>query len=220
VKKRIAFIAAGALVLCVGVYFSTKLWAQPAAQPQPPAQTRVGILNMGYVLKNYAKVNNYTEEMKGHFTQFDAALKGMKDTIEARQKQLQDPKLSASDKEAVTTEITRLQREMEDKNNGMKKFVAAKTDEQMVTVYKDIQEAAQRYALSHNLDMVLTHIDAVSDADFLNPGNVMSKMQQRACMPLYYNKSMDVSKDIVDALNKNFQPPARTTPTSTPAPGH
>ena len=220
-KKRIAFIAAGALVLSVGIYFSTKLWAEPAAQPQAPAQTRIGILNLGYVLKNYTKVTTYTEEMKGHFTQFDAALKAKKDLVEGRTKQLQDPQY-ASQKEALEKEVKKLQREMEDMNNEMKKFDATKTDEQMVTVNKDIQEAASRYALGHNLDVVLTHIDAVNDADLLSAGNVMSKMQQRACMPMYYNKSMDVSKDIVEALNKNFQPPAKpaTTTTTTSPTGH
>jgi len=211
VKKRIAFIAAGALVLCVGVYFSTKLWAQQPAQP--PAQTRVGILNLGYVLKNYQKVDAYTVEMKEHFNRFDAALKAKKTEIDGRNKQIADPAL-ANQKEALEKEVKKLQREMEDMNNDMKKFIAEKTDKQMVTIYQEIQEAAARYAVAHNLDLVLTHIDAVNEADYLNPMNVMGKMQQRACMPLYYNKSMDVSKDIVTALNASYKP--ATTPVSTP----
>ncbi len=204
-KKRIVFVAAGVLALSVGVYVSTKLWAQPAAQPQQHVQTRIGILNMGYVLKNYQKVDAYTVEMKENFKKFDDSLKAKNGEIEMRTKQAQDTNLTPAQREACAKEVTNLNRQLEDMNNDMKKFIGTKTDEQMVTIYKEIQEAAMRYAMSQGLDLILTHIDAVKQEDFLNPMNVMGKMQQRACMPLYYNKGMDVSADIVDSLNKNYQ---------------
>ena len=99
--KKFAYLATGVLVLCCGVYFSTHLWAQPAAQPavQPP-QTRIGILNLGYVLKNYQKVDAYTQEMKDHFNRFDGAMKAKRTEIETRQKQLTDPQY-ATQQEAI-----------------------------------------------------------------------------------------------------------------------
>lgn len=214
-KKRIVCIAAGVLALSLGVYVSTRLWAQTPTAPQPPqhVQTRIGILNMGYVLKNYQKVDVYTAEMKDHFKRFDDSLKEKKNLVEARTKQANDPQFAAQ-REVIQKEITKLNREAEDMQNDMKKFISTKTDEQMVTIYKEIQEAAARYAMAQGLDLVLTHIDAVNEADYLNPMNVMGKMQQRACMPLYYNKGMDVSKDIVEALNKNFSAGRATTPVS------
>ena len=214
-KKRIVFVAAGVLALSVGVYVSTRLMAQPAAQPQPQhVQTRIGILNMGYVLKNYQKVDAYTVEMKENFKKFDDALKAKKGEIEVRTKQAADPKYTQAERDACAKEITNLNRQAEDMQNDMKKYIGTKTDEQMVTIYKEIQEAATRYAMSQGLDCVLTYIDAVKEADFLNPMNVMGKMQQRACMPLYYNKGMDVSVDITNALNTNYQASKGVTPTS------
>jgi hypothetical protein len=153
--------------------------------------------------------------MKDNFKRYDESIKAKKTLIEQRTQQVNDPKYAANEREAIQKEITKLNRELEDMNNDMKKFINEQNDKQMVTIYKEIQEAAARYALGHNLDMVLTHIDAVNPTDFFNPMNVMGKMQQRACMPLYYDKSLDVSKDIADALNASYNA-NRAAPTSTP----
>ena len=86
----------------------------------------------------------------------------------------------------------------------------------MVTIYKEIQAAASAYAAGHGYDLVLTHIDAVDEKDFYNPMNVMGKMQTRACMPLWYQKNMEISKDVADALNAKYLSSA----SAAPAPGH
>jgi Skp family chaperone for outer membrane proteins len=214
VKKRIAYIVAGVLALSVGIYVTTKLWAQPPQQPQH-VQTRIGILNMGYVLKNYHKVENYANEMKDTLRHCDDTVKGINADIEKYTKAANDPQYQAKRDEYLKA-VKQLEREKADKTDEMKKMINEQNDKQMVTIYKEIQDAAARYAMAQGLDLVLTHIDAVNEQDFLNPMNVMGKMQQRACMPLYYNKGMDISADIAKTLNAAYDP-TRTTPTSAPA---
>ncbi len=217
-KKRIAYIAVGVLALSVGIYVTTKLWADPP-QPQPQrAQTRIGILNMATVLKNYHKVEAYTAEMKESFKRFDDQTKDKRKMIETRTQQANDEKYTLDQREACKKEIVKLQRELEDMNNEMKKTVNDQTEKQMVTVYREIQDAVRRYAMDKGLDAVLTHIDALNPQDAYSAMNVMANMQQRACMPLYYNPSMDISMDIVGSLNTaydNSKGPAPVTPTST-----
>ena len=214
-KKRLIYIATGVLALSLGVYVTTVLWAQGPGQPQPQnVSTRVGILNMTYVIKSYAKIEAYSAEMKDQLKHFDDAIKAKQAEIEVRGKQSQDPSLTQAQRDACGKEVTNLTRQLEDMKADMKKTMQSKTDEQMVTIYREIQEAASRFALSHNLDMVLTYIDAVKEEDYFNPMNVMAKIQQRAFMPIYYDKNMDVSKPIVDMLNQNYNA-AKTTPTGT-----
>jgi Skp family chaperone for outer membrane proteins len=220
VKKRLSYIAAGVLVLSVGVYLSTKLWAQTPTAPQAPrAQTRIGLLNVGYVIMNYKKVETFKNEMKAYYTSCDDTMKKKSQELEARKKQLTDPTLTAQ-QDAIKKEITKLQREMEDLNAEVKKKMNEQGDQQTVIIYREMKDAASRYAVAHGLDMVMTYIDAVNEADFFNPMNVIGKMQQRACTPLYYDPSMDISKDIVIMLNASY--PASATPASatTPAASH
>ena len=104
----------------------------------------------------------------------------------------------------------------------MTKTMGEKEGQVMVTIYREIQEAAARYAMANNYELVLTHIDAISEADYLHPGNVASKMQQRALVPIYYTPSMDISKEVVQALNSSYRPAtpgaAPVTPASATAP--
>ena len=51
---------------------------------------------------------------------------------------------------------------------------------------------------------MLHYIDAVNEADFNNPMNIMGKMQQRACMPIYMTPGLDISKEIASDLNKTY----------------
>jgi Skp family chaperone for outer membrane proteins len=214
VKKRLIYIATGALALSLGVYVTSMLWAQgPAQPPTQNVPTRIGILNMTYVIKSYQKIEAYTAEMKDQMKRCDDAIKAKTAEIEVRGKQAQDASLTQAQREACAKEVTKLTRELEDMKADMKKNVQGKTDEQMVTIYREIQEAASRYALGHNLDMVMTYIDAVKEEDYFNPMNVMAKIQQRAFMPIYFDKSMDVSKPVVDMLNQNYKG-AQVTPTS------
>jgi Skp family chaperone for outer membrane proteins len=211
------YLAAGLLVLGAGVYFSTKLWAQGST---PAAQTRVGVVNMAYVLKNYKKVEALSAEMKKYITECEAYRKGHRDDIEKLTKAVQDP-AQAPNRDANDKKIKQLQREMEDVNTDMQKYLNQRGEEQTVILYREIQEAVKVYAGPHNLDMVLTYYDVPDQSDpAMVNRSMMTKMQQPACMPMYFNPSMDVSAAIVQMLNANYKPPAQpaTTPTGTGTP--
>src|SRR5437763_667543 len=69
--KRTLMVAAGVAVLCVGIYTVSRMSAQgTAGQPpaQPPAspepRTRVALLNLSSVIKNYGKFKAFQDEMK------------------------------------------------------------------------------------------------------------------------------------------------------------
>jgi hypothetical protein len=47
----------------------------------------------------------------------------------------------------------------------------------------------------------MAYTEAVDSKDFFNPANIIAKLQNRACIPLYYTPGLDVSKEIVAAMN-------------------
>jgi outer membrane protein len=197
-------LGAGGVVLVLALlFFAGRSRSEPQKPPAP--RTRVGLINMGHVLKNYEKVADYTVEMKEEFARFEKGQKERKERAEELTKKATDSDLSDEERDQAKADLKKLQREMEDSNDKMKALVAKKTDQQMVTVYTDIRKAAERHAKAHDLELVLHYIDAVKEEDFNNPSNVMSKMQQRSCMPVYAAPGLDISTEIVNALNESYQ---------------
>ena len=81
-------------------------------------------------------------------------------------------------------------------------------------IYREVQEAAQRVAVAHGYDMVLHYNDPTTSAEYWSAGNIVRKMQAGACMPIYFAPGIDISADVVNALNQAY---SRVAPPAAPA---
>jgi Skp family chaperone for outer membrane proteins len=203
VKRKI--IVAGGLLALGAVLYAGRLGAQQGAAPAPAAapapRTRVALLNLTYVMKNYAKFITFQEEMKKSFTPFQQFERDKKAAAETLSKEAQDPKTAESRRDDLVKQLKGIQRELEDNKAAAQAFLGKKGDEQMKILYLDIMEAAQRYARAHDFELVLHYNDATTREDFLSPQNIARKLQAGALMPLYAVAGLDISKEVVEALN-------------------
>src|SRR5262249_25095506 len=148
-------------------------------------RTRIALINLAYVIKNYKKTETFQSEIKAEIKSFEGRAQAKQTQLEQLAKHASDPAVPTQQREADSAEITKLKREIEDLQNETKKLLGKKNDEQMVILYREIQDAAQRYAVAHNYDLVLHYIDAVTQADYYSPGAIARKLQSSACMPMY-----------------------------------
>jgi Skp family chaperone for outer membrane proteins len=213
---------AGVIALGVAVYVGSRLFAQPPA-PQASAEprTRIALLNLGHVVKNYRKFQQFQEELKKAVEPYQLKDKQYRQQIEAHAKALQDPAKSQAEKEVLEKNLRTYQRQLEDNANEVKTFVGKKNDDQMVILYREVQEVAQRYAVSHGFELVLHYNDALPNTpDYYTPMNVARKMQAGACVPLYAANGMDISNPLIQTLNNAYgNGPAAMTPAAPPAGG-
>jgi Skp family chaperone for outer membrane proteins len=213
--KRTVAIVAGVVTLGLALYVGSRLTAQTGGTAPPPAPTmKMRLVNLQFVIKNYKRTDALRQEHTDLFKQYDAQINEIKKQIEGRTKQLQDPQF-ADKKEAIEKEIKRLQREMQDKTDEARAALDKKQGELIVLVYKEVEEAVRTYARQSGLEIVLHYNDAVLETERNSAANVARKMSAGACMPIYYMEGMDISQDIVNALNAKY--PATT---STPGASH
>ena len=100
--------------------------------------------------------------------------------------------------------ITKLKREIEDVNSEARTALAPKSEANTIGVYRDIQDAAARFAMANGFEMVLQFQDGFTQEDYNSPMNIMNKMQTRACIPMYYQQGNDISMQVVNALNDAY----------------
>jgi Skp family chaperone for outer membrane proteins len=221
--KRTVVFTAGILAFGLAGYFGSHLWAQqtgtaPATrQAAAEPRTRIALLNMAYVIKNYKKTETFQAEVKEAFKAYEAKAQAKQVLMEQYAKQIQDQKTTPDQREALTKQITNLKREVEDLNNEAKAVLGKKSDDQMVILYREIQDAAQRYAVAHNFEAVFHYIDATTQADYYSPGSIVRKLQSPSLMPLYQAPGLDISMEVVMALNAAWTRSANQNPAARPA---
>ncbi len=111
-------------------------------------------------------------------------------------------------KAEIEKKLKQLKRDLEDNTTDAKNGLTKKSDDMVVILYKEVHSAAQRYAKAHDLELVLHYNDAddkTEPASFWSSANVARKMQAGACVPLYIAPGMDISLEIVAAMNDGLR---------------
>jgi outer membrane protein len=192
---------AGSMLLVLGaLVVVSRSWSEP---PKPPApRTKIGLVNLAHVVKNYKKYKTMQEEMKAEVEPFQQRDKEFNTQIEELTRQLKDPKTPADKIVELDAKLKKLIHEREENSNAARKVLGKKNEEQMVLIYKEVREAAQKYARANDLELMLHYNDSLGDdPDHDSPMNVARKVQSGACMPLYAAPGIDVSKEILAMLN-------------------
>ncbi len=177
---------------------------QPAAAASQPT-TRVAVINLSYVVKNYDKYVDFSTHMKKQVEVYEERVKGKKAAYDAIIKEASKPEVTQDQRLKYERDIKGVQREIEDITNEGKRYVGQKSDEQMVILYREIQDTAIRYANARGYEMVLHFNDAPSNTpEYYSPGNIARKMQAGAMMPLYIHPALDISPLVKETLNQGY----------------
>jgi Skp family chaperone for outer membrane proteins len=201
--KKPMVLALSMLSLGAAVYFGTRLVAQTATRPAATAQTRVAMLNLRWVIKNYAKYQSFIDQIKGDEKKYLDELTAKQKLIETKAKDAD--KLPAAEREKLEIEVRNIQRDMEDIKLKARKEVTQKSNDEMVKVYKEVRDAAYRHAQSQGFDLVL-HFEGPADAKEVDsPMLVTRNMNAGGCVPLYWNPALDISGHVLTALNAPFK---------------
>jgi Skp family chaperone for outer membrane proteins len=174
-----------------------------AAAPRP--RTRIAILNLSYVVKNYDKFKTFQEELKKTVEPYQAKDTAWKAEGKKLAKDMGLPATTAQRREEIEKRLKELQRLIEDNKAEVQKIVVKKQEEQDKVLHRDVQAAARRHARAKDLELVLHYNDAVTIEEFWSPRSIAPRMQAGALVPLYVAEGIDISKEIVAALNKDLR---------------
>jgi Skp family chaperone for outer membrane proteins len=188
------------IVVAAALVGAGRLWAEGKERKGP--RTRVALVNLSQVIKNYEKYKNFQAEVQAATRPFQEREKKLRSQAEKLAKGMRDTPVVPAKAEDTQEKLRKIQRELEDNQLKAKKAIARKNDEAIVTIYKEITEAAKRYAAVHDFDVVMHYNDAVTEEELNNPINIARKLQSGPLMPLYAAPGIDISKELLDVLNQ------------------
>jgi len=207
-------MVAGVCALSTMIYLGSRLWAQGTG-PAAPIAGKVALLNLQHVFKKYEKSIRFQNEMKNLLGPIQDKYKAKSALMEQAQKEFSAPTTPQTRKEELQKLMVNYKRELEDVQNEAQQMGVKRQDEHVLQLYKEISEAASRYAVSNGYSMVLHYNDPITPEEYWNPLNITRKMGAGATMPIYFAPGVDVSNEIVAALNQTY---SRTAPAPSPAP--
>jgi Skp family chaperone for outer membrane proteins len=203
---------AGLAALGTLAYVANHLWAQaPGAGAAAPAQTRIAVINLLQVIKNYNKAKFYESELEDTLKPYRAKAEKLKSDLVTWQNYLSDPKnrdIPQDQRETGEKSITNIKRQIEDLDKEARKAFGKKREQQIVQLYKEVDDAVKRYAPANGFHLVLAYGEPVNPTDLLSAPNIARKLEGiqmgGACMPMYFPDGMDISGAVVDALNRAY----------------
>jgi Skp family chaperone for outer membrane proteins len=207
VKSKV-YVLLGMLTLGVAICVSSMTRAQQPAAGGGTLNTRIALINLAQVFKNYDKVKAFSAENRKMLEPYSEKAKGIQQQIEAHTKELEKKDLPEAKRFEYEKNLKSWQRQMEDVSNDAKMIYAKKNEEQMLIVYKEVMDMAQRYAVAHGFELVMHFNDVPieSASEYYNPMNVSRKIQAGACIPMYIAPGMEITKQVYEALNTRYGP--------------
>jgi Skp family chaperone for outer membrane proteins len=229
VKRTVTILTAAVGALGVGVYVGSHVWAQPATQApaRPPLQSKIALVNIGQVIKNYNKFKMYNEALKKELEPIQKEIDTKKNQVTNIQTQLGKPETPQAQREQLEHQSKQLQREVQDRIDESNQKFAKKRMDEMVTIYRDVQNAVANVARNYAIELVMQYNDGVDAAEKYSPASLQQKLGNNAFIPIYNDERMDISNVVIDMLNRAVQAPSAASATppapaaaGQPAPAH
>jgi Skp family chaperone for outer membrane proteins len=194
--------------LGIGAYLGSQLWAQSAGQgtagSREPLKTRIAVVNLRQVLKNYKKFKNTQEDIKNQITQAQNSLKPLEEQVTQLQKKLQQPDIATAQRDQIERELKKLIADGQEKKDEFTKKIRNLEGEMAVQIFKEIEDAVNLIATHNAIELVLTYNDFNKDepTNYYNPSNVQQKLMTAPMLPMYIDSRMDITSMVTDMLNR------------------
>lgn len=218
--KRTIAIMVGVVSVGVSTYLASHLWAQtapyapgtaPAAAPPAPACTsKIAVINLQKVIKNYKKFQNMQADMKKEADSYRVQIDGLQAKIKQLQSQAELPATTGEQREKIAKDIKDMQRQGQDKSEEYNALLQKHQFDHIVATYKDIQKACDVFARARGLEMVMHYQDGEGPEMYM-PQFFGKRMSNGACQPVYMAPGMDITESVTEMLNRSLTsaaPPA------------
>ena len=181
--------------------------AQDAAAP-----SRVGLIDMAHVFKNYEKFKTLRDDLKDEITASDNQAKAMATRIKGVQDQLKTFNEGSPEFLAKEKELAQLASDFEAFRKVAQRDFLRKEAEIYKTVYLEVSDAVKLYA-QHYKYAVILRFNREDIQTSSNPEEVLQSMNRQV---VYFYAKDDITESVLQYLNKKYTPaPTAARPSAT-----
>lgn len=171
-----------------------------AQETAAPAATKVGLIDMAYVFKNYEKFKTLRDDLKTEIEGSDQQAKTMATKIKTVQEQLKTFGEGSPEYVAKEQELTRLATEFETFRKVAQRDFLRKEADIYKTIYMEVADAVKLYAQHYKYALILrfNREDIQSSS---SPDEVLQSMNRQV---VYYSAREDITDAVLKYLNQRY----------------
>ncbi len=199
-KKLGILSGLGVAAVLVGLYAGGEV-APAAAQNKgstAAARTRVALLNIGEVFKNYKKFTKLRDELKAMDQKYVEMLKAKASRLEKMQEEYKTA--TAQKKEQIESEAKHIKFEMEDIKAKAGKEIGKLQEEQLTLIYREVDQVVRELARDHGFDLVFRYNEDWDKDTYWTAPKVMARLNQ-PFWPMYYDSGLEITGQVVQLMN-------------------
>jgi Skp family chaperone for outer membrane proteins len=203
VKKylSLAVFAAGLSLAPAG---ATSAFAQ---QRTTGAAPQVAIIDLSYIFSNHVKFKGLSDELRRDVEAAENELKQNKASLQKMAERLEELNRNSPDYRQLEEDIAKRSADLSVQVQLQKKEFFEKEAKIYYTVYQEIMEQVKYHADKHGIALVMRfNGDPLDEND---PQGIQKELNKAV---LYYNKMIDITPIILDAVNPPRARPSTTTP--------
>jgi Skp family chaperone for outer membrane proteins len=184
-------------------YNQAQQYSQPAASSAALQTRAIRVINIGQVIKKYTKFQQYEAGLKQQTQELQKRVENKRTEAQNLQKEMERPDTNPTRRDEIERQMKALQRTAQDELDDAKQKITKSEFDQMVMIYKEVEDAVAAYCRSGGIELVLQYSDAAGPEKYLPP-NFQQKLVNRACMPIYVDPRMDITQAVIDMLNRRL----------------
>ena len=182
-----------------------------ASAPAPAMPgTRVAILNINSVLKNYSRAQAKNNEVKTKVQGFAERMTKVREDIAKQQAEMAKATTTQPMREAIEKNVLNLNRQLQDIDAEARKVITEEQKVVAIQIFREIETVVNAVATTNNFDLVLSYPDATTTDELYSQDNVVRKLAAQAAIPLFYKKHIDITDAVVKTLNASYPAPTGT----------
>jgi Skp family chaperone for outer membrane proteins len=188
----------------VALFLVGRSWSD-SKRSDPRPRSRIGLLNVSHVIRSYDKYTAFQKQLTEAVKPYSLKEAEAKRKAESLAKEAKRSGITPERRDAINQEIEALRRKRKALKAEFNEVIGKKQGEQLKALYADVEAATRTYARVHDLELVLQYNDGVTEAERNSPPNIVRKCQADACIPLYAAPGIEISKEIITALNDKLR---------------
>ena len=200
--------AAAAVICCVGLLAISSISAQRPASPSAP-RDGVALVDVATVSQKCARLTQSLEALKIEYESNAAGFKKEADVGNQLTEKARQLPAGSPERKKLEQEILKKRADFELHGKRITEDTRERESKLYVSMFRELNEELSRYAQANGIQLVLRY--DVPPLDLSDPRSVLQEIQK----PIVYQRGVDVTPVVVDALNRRSGPLGTVSKTAT-----
>lgn len=193
-------------VFVLGV--STAMAQNVHETPKSADATRIAVVNVGYIFTKYELAIRLKAGIDEMLVEPKKEAQRILTQVRAWEAAIAQQDFGTSSKEEYEANLKKAKRQLEDMDADIKKRIGKKQEENLLILWKDVQQGIRVCAENRGIDVVFGYGDPMNEKDlnlFPNVNRKMQAMDHGSAVPLYARHGTDLAEEVTRYLNDRYR---------------